>query len=180
MKIVIIGPPGSGKSTQAKLLANYLRLPHLSTGDLSRMAREGSSELARRVRERVERGQLVADEDMMQLLERELSKPEYARGFVLDGFPRNIWQTQHAPFRADRVFYLEVSDQESVRRLLKRGREDDQEAVVQQRLADYHQLTEPVLDYYRQRGVLEKIDGEGSIERIFEDIKARVGGEHGS
>lgn len=174
MIIVVMGPQGSGKSTQAKLLAEELGLIHLSTGDMCRRVKEEETELGRRVRGLLEQGHLAGDEDMVAILKAELARPGVGKGFVIEGFPRNLWQVEHSPFTPDQVFYIKVGDPENMQRLLKRGREDDTEPLIKQRLAEYHQLTEPVLDFYRERGVLVEIDGERAIEPIFEDIKSRL------
>ena len=174
MNIIIMGPPGSGKSTQAKLLAKHLDLPHLSTGRIFRRIKGEHSRLGGRVRERLERGLFVSDEDVMLVLESRIKEPRYKGGFILDGFPRNIYQARNAPFKVDKVFFLKVSDKESARRLSKRGRDDDTEALVERRLFDYRNLTEPVLDFYRERGILEEVDGERPIGEIFEDILSRL------
>lgn len=174
MIIVVMGPQGSGKSTQAKLLAEYLGWPHVSTGDLFRGLKDQPSELAQRIAGQLDQGFLVSDADVMLVLQEELAQPQYRKGLIVDGFPRNRWQAEHAPFQVDRVFYLKVGDPENVKRLLARGRADDTEELIKQRLTDYHQLTEPVLDFYRAKGVLVEIDGERAIEPIFEDIKSHL------
>ncbi|MEA2020504.1 MAG: nucleoside monophosphate kinase [Patescibacteria group bacterium] len=171
MNIVIIGPPGSGKSTQADLLAKELGVPHISTGIIFREIADRDSGLARSVENYLEKGEFVPDEVVMKVLEEELPREKYRQGFVLEGYPRNIWQAKNAPFQPDKVFYLDVSDEESMHRLLKRGREDDTEEIIEKRLADYHQQTEPVLSFYSEKGVLEPVDGEQKIEEIFEDLK---------
>jgi len=175
MNIVIMGPQGSGKSTQAELLAEHLNLPHLSTGVLFRDLAESDSPLAERVRGQLAGGHLVSDEDVMSVLGQVLAQPKHQCGFILDGFPRNLWQAEHAPFEVGCVFYLRVSDEESIERLKKRGREDDTDELIRQRLSAYHAETEPVLDYYRRQGILEEVDGERSVEDIFTDILSRLG-----
>ncbi|MFW6110046.1 MAG: adenylate kinase family protein [Patescibacteria group bacterium] len=172
MNLIFIGPQGSGKSTQAKILAKKKKLPYISTGDIFRNLRTENSDLARRVQEKLRKGEFVSDNDTVQVLREELSKPRYQAGFVLDGYPRNRWQAEHAPFDVDKVFYLDVSEQECVRRLRKRGREDDTEQLIRKRLADYHKKTEPILDFYRKEGILEDVDGERSIEAIAEEISS--------
>ena len=174
MNILIMGPPGSGKSTQATLLSREKDLPHISTGKIFREIKGEHSELGRKVSEYLKKGEFVPDFIVQEILENELSKEQYAEGFVLDGYPRNLWQAQNAPFEANKVFYLEVSDEESIERLLKRGRADDTEEIIRKRLVDYHERTEPVLDFYQKEGRLEKINGEQTIEEIFSDLRTRV------
>ena len=115
---------------------------------------------------------------MLQLLNWALAKPEYQEGFILDGYPRNLWQAENAPLMVDRVLYLRVYDEEGLRRLLGRakkgGRTDDTPEVIADRLKIYHEETEPVLDYYRRQGILEEVDGERSVENIFADILSRL------
>jgi adenylate kinase len=171
MNLVVLGPQGSGKSTQAKLLAGYLKLPHVSTGDIFRRLENEDSELGRRIKNSLSKGLLVADSDVNVVLSKELSASKYSKGVVLDGCPRNLAQAKNFPLKFDKVIYLQVSDTVGTERLLKRQREDDTFNVIKERLAIYHQETEPMLDFYRQQGLLVEINGEQSVDAIFAEIK---------
>lgn len=170
MNIVILGPQGCGKSTQAKLLSQRVNIPHISTGDIFRKLEHLNSELGMRVKHQLEQGLLVSDEDTFAVLGQELTKKAYQSGVIIDGFPRNLYQVQHSPIKFDQAIYLKVSDKTSEERLLKRRREDDTPELIQERLAVFHQETEPVLDYYRQQGALIEINGEPSEAAIFAEI----------
>lgn len=174
MKIIVMGPQGSGKTTQAELLAKNLNLPHLQTGELYRRVAKEKSPLGIKVKELLDKGQLVPDKEHNQLLEREVKKPLYKNGFVLDGSPRTLSQAKGQPFKTDKVFYLYVSDKENTKRLLKRGRKDDTPELIAERLRIYHRETEPVLEYFRQQGILIEVDGERPIEVIYQDVMDRL------
>lgn len=175
MKIIFMGPQGSGKTTQAELLAKKLGVPHLQTGEFYRqLAQKEDSPFGRRVKELLSQGKLVPDKEHNQIFKEELSKPEYKEGFVFDGSPRTRHQAETLPFEPDRIFYLVVSDKEDIKRLTKRGRFDDTPELIAERLKIFHEVTDPVLDFYRQKGVLEEVDGERPIEVIFEDVWSRI------
>lgn len=176
MNIVFLGPQGSGKSTQAKLLARYLGVPLISTGDLMRAKAQESTPLGKRVRHSINQGNLVDDETLLAVLKGEFAKEKYGEGVVLDGVPRSEEQAEALArlVDIDQVFNLVVSQEEGVKRLLKRARHDDTPEVIKRRLAQYRVKTETILDYYRQEGVLEDVDGERSIDKIHEDIRGRV------
>jgi len=176
VRLLIVGPPGSGKSTQAELLEEELGLPHLSTGELFHYLSLEKTPRGRQIKKVMKSGELVNDKLVLEIVEERLRDKQYHRGFILDGTPRSLWQAQKFKVELDRVFSLEVSDKETISRLTKRGRGDtDKPAVIEKRLAVYHQETEPMLDYYRQLGILTEMDGERSREDIFKDLQERLG-----
>ncbi|MBI3290277.1 nucleoside monophosphate kinase [Candidatus Microgenomates bacterium] len=167
-KIIYIGPVGSGKSTQADLLAEKLVIPHIQMGELLRASTDPE------IQKIVASGALVPDQVTMKLLADELDDPRYENGFIIDGVPRTIYQAQNLPFDPDIVIYLAVRDSENIKRLLLRKRADDTEEVIKKRLEVYHEETTPVLDFYRAKGKFLEINGEPLIEVIFEDILKRL------
>lgn len=176
MNIIIMGPQGSGKTTQARLLAEKLGVPLIVVGDIFRELAKEDMEQGRQVQEVLKRGELVSDEETIDIVTKRLSLPDCAKGFVLDGFPRNLVQAQDLAKKIDKVFYLKVSDKMGIERLLLRGRLDDTKDLIEKRLEIYHQETEPVLEFYKKQGVLEEVNGESTIEEIFRDILKRLNG----
>lgn len=174
MKIIFLGIQGSGKSTQAKIAAEKLNLPYIETSRLLREKRAEEDEEAKKISEAFERGNLVTDEITIRVLKTRLSKPDCRDGYVLDGYPRNEIQFQNLDSDINKVFYVKVSDEEAIKRLSKRGRHDDSGQAIERRMELYHQETEPMLDKFRDRGILEEIDGERTIEEIAEDIESRI------
>lgn len=169
MKILLIGPQGSGKSTQGKLLAQFLGLPYISSGNLFR-------EMGGEIKQILDQGKLVDDQTTAKIVEAKLNGEEYGNGFILDGYPRTMEQIKLFDPGFDKVIYLDLSDKEATKRLLARGREDDTEELIAERLRNYHREINPILDYYRQKEILKQIDGLGSIEEIQQRIRGVVNG----
>lgn len=183
-KIVFLGPPGSGKGTQAQRLAEQLGIPAISTGEMLRTAVEDGSELGARVKDVMERGELVSDLLMAEVVKDRLGRADAEHGFLLDGYPRTAPQAdtldeilEERDGDLDHVVFLEVPEDELARRMMSRGRTDDTEEAVRERLRVYHELTEPLVERYRQAGLLRTIDGHRPIDEVKESILAAVKGD---
>lgn len=180
MILVLFGPPGAGKGTQAKLIANEYNLKHISTGDIFRYNIENQTDLGKKVKALIDSGKLVSDEIVVELVSDTISRPEYENGYILDGFPRTIPQAESfskilktAGNKVDACVGLEVPEEELITRILNRGqgREDDTPEKIKVRLEVYQNETAPVMDFYKKNGVYHGINGLGSIEEIFNRIK---------
>lgn len=177
MKIILIGIQGAGKSTQGNLLRDKLNIPYLSTGHIFREMAKEKTPLGRYIKEIMNAGFLIPDEKTVEIVSEYLRKPEYLKGYILDGFPRTLEQVKKFENGVDKVVYLKVSDKEALWRLSYRngeGREDETLTAIRKRIELFHQLTEPVLDYYRQEDLLVEIDGEKSIEDIHKEILEKI------
>jgi len=181
--LLIIGAQGSGKGTQSIKLTEHFAIPHISTGDLLRREIKNESSLGVKIKANLDAGELVPDEVIQEMIEMALNQDDVSRGFIFDGFPRNIAQADffmnlmHERGYAVTVIYLHVSDEEAVVRMSSRGRADDTPELIQKRLAIFHAETKPLLEYFTnhtEADVLE-IDGELSIDGVFEQIKFKLG-----
>ncbi len=180
-RLLIVGPQGSGKGTQGARIAEALGIPTISTGDVFRANIAGGTELGRQVKAIIDAGDLVSDELTGAVVRDRLAQDDAAEGFLLDGYPRNIAQVRDLDeFLAERsesltaVIELSVPRDESIARLhqraIEQGRADDTEEVIANRLAIYERETAPILDIYRERGIVDAIDGVGSLDEITDRI----------
>jgi adenylate kinase len=186
MNIILLGPPGSGKGTQGELLAQRTGILRVSTGDLLREAVARGTDLGKRAKVFMDQGLLVPDDVIIGLLGEVLASPGAAGGVIMDGFPRTVAQAEAVDRllaargrQVDRVLYFVVADDELLRRIEGRagveGRADDNPDAFRQRLVVYRKQTQPLVDFYRQRGGLTDIDAVGAVQEIAARVRAGVG-----
>lgn len=177
MKIILIGIQGAGKSTQGKLLSNDLKVPYLSTGHIFRELAKEHTPLGRQIKVVMNAGLLISDAKTLKIVSEYLGRKEYQSGYILDGFPRTLVQAKAFKNGIDHVVYLKISDKEALWRISGRNgevREDETLMAVRKRIDLFHKFTEPVLDYYREKGHLAEVDGEKSIEEIHKEITQKL------
>ena len=179
-KLLFIGPPGAGKGTQANLFCSKYGLAHLSTGDLLRDEVSSGSPLGLKAAEVMNKGELVSDELVLSIVEGRLVNIK--KGWLLDGFPRNINQANSLKNLLDKinqplegVVLIKISDNYLIQRLLERGRQDDNEEVITNRLKIYREKTSPLIDLYKKQGILEEIEGNADIDVVFSCIEKSLG-----
>lgn len=174
MKLIMIGIQGSGKSTQGNILSERFSIPYLSSGHIFRQMAQEKTPWGRYVKETLNAGYLIPDEKAIPIIEEYLAKPEYKSGYILDGFPRTTKQAEDFTNGVDKVIYLKVTDKEALWRLsgrMEEGvREDNTLHAIRKRIQLFHDVTEPVLGYYRTKGMLLEVDGEQTIELVTEQI----------
>ena len=209
MKIIMLGAPGAGKGTQAKMIANKYGIPHISTGDIFRANIKEGTELGRKAKEYMDQGLLVPDELTVDLVVDRLQKEDCANGFILDGFPRTISQAEalkNANQTLDFAIDVDVPDESIVSRMAGRRacagcgatyhikynapktegvcdvcgkelilRDDDKAETVQKRLKVYHDQTQPLIDYYKEVGILRTVDGTQNMDDVFAAIVTILG-----
>lgn len=174
LKLIFLGMQGSGKSTQAKLLADKLNVPCVEMGQLLRDKSQDTDDIAKKIREALTVGRLVENQITIDALKEKLKDRIFENGYVLDGYPRNEQQVEELDSDISKVFYITVSDEEATRRLSSRGRHDDTPELIKKRLEIYHHETEPLLEYFRSRALLEEINGERPIEEVAKDLEEKV------
>ena len=182
LDLVILGPPGAGKGTQADLIAQEAGIPHIATGQMLRDAMAAGTEIGVRIKPIYDRGELVSDDLMIELIRERLALPDTASGFILDGFPRTIAQGEALDGMHDKIdreltvaLQFQLPDELAVNRLYGRaveeGRTDDTPEVIQRRLDVFHAQTEPLVGYYRNKGILVGIHAERPVEDVFSEVQ---------
>jgi adenylate kinase len=182
LNVLLLGPQGAGKGTQAKRISAEYGIPHIATGDMLRAAIAEQTELGRQVEPIVNAGELVSDELMIELIRERLARDDTEPGFILDGFPRTIPQAEALDTMFAEigrsfsiVFALQISDEVAFERLRRRaeleGRADDTDEGIRRRLDSYHRETEPLIEYYRARNKLVPIHGDRSENEVFAEIQ---------
>ena len=179
-KLLFLGPPGAGKGTQANLFCRKYGLDHLSTGDLLRDEVSSGSDLGNKAAEVMNKGELVNDELVLSIVESRLKNIN--EGWLLDGFPRNVNQANSLKILLDKinqslegVILIKIADSYLIKRLIERGRKDDNEQVIINRLKIYREKTSPLIDLYRKQGILEEIEGNADIDDVFLSIERALG-----
>jgi adenylate kinase len=181
MRIILMGPPGAGKGTQAKVVADHFGVPAISTGDIFRANVSNETDLGRKAKEYMDSGEYVPDKITNLMVRNRIDESDAEPGFLLDGYPRTLAQVEeldgmikHTGHELDAVVVLTVDGEELVQRLLQRaetdGRSDDTEDVIRRRQEVYAEQTEPLIDVYRDRDLLIEVDGMGEVDEVTERI----------
>ena len=177
--VLFLGPPGAGKGTQAAFLSKANSFLHLSTGELLRKEIDLNTNLGKQVKDIMNKGELVSDQLVLEIVKKNLDKDN--KGWILDGYPRNLSQVDslndvlvniNQPLQI--VFYLDIPDEVLIKRLLMRGRKDDNEETIKTRLKIYKETTEPLIQYYRKLSLLVDINADGDLKKVSYDIKQKM------
>jgi adenylate kinase len=178
-RLIFLGAPGAGKGTQAKTLADAWKIPHVSTGDILRAAVKHQTPLGVKAKSYMDRGDLVPDQLVVDLIRERLHQPDATSGWILDGFPRTVPQAEFLDDLldvikqpCDRAVNLDVPDEVLIDRLLSRGRADDTEAVIRNRLQVYREQTAPLIDFYQVRSKLVSVNGNQSMDKVTAELEA--------
>ena len=178
MRIILIGPPGAGKGTQAEHLVRDLDIPHLSTGEMLRAGIKAGTELGKQAAQYMDHGQLVPDDLVVSIVDERIQEEDCRNGFLLDGFPRTIPQAhklnellEQRQTQLNLVLEIQVEESELVERLLQRKRPDDTSETIEARLQVYQEQTSPLLVYYYERGILATIAGQGTPDEVYKLIQ---------
>ena len=192
MRLILLGPPGAGKGTQAAGIVEKYKIPHISTGDIFRQNIKEGTDLGKKAKEYMDQGLLVPDELTVGLVTDRISQPDCGNGFMLDGFPRNVSQAvqldaflKNNGIALDKVINIEVDKEKLVARAVGRRickgdlyqRADDNEETVSKRIQVYLDETKPLADYYSKVGIIADIDGQQSIDKVFNDIVSALEGK---
>ncbi|MEM1238947.1 MAG: adenylate kinase [Cyanobacteria bacterium P01_H01_bin.26] len=178
IRVIFLGPPGAGKGTQAAVISKNFDVPHISTGDILRSAVAAQTELGKKAESYMNAGELVPDELILNLIRERLDQEDSANGWILDGFPRNVNQAnfldkllEEVGQPCECVLNLEVPDNVLVSRLLSRGRKDDNEEVIRNRLEVYRKQTEPLIEFFRNRQLLVSVNGHQPMDSVSSDLE---------
>ncbi|BAQ65783.1 adenylate kinase [Geminocystis sp. NIES-3709] len=180
-KLIFLGAPGAGKGTQAQILAETLGIPHISTGEILRGAIADETPLGLKAKSYVDNGDLVPDDLILDLIKQRLGEEDAQKGWILDGFPRNVSQAdfltnllQQLNQNCDGVINFDVPDQVLIDRLLGRGRKDDNQETISNRLVVYRQKTAPLIEYYQQHNLLKNVNGDRELSQISQELETIV------
>ncbi|MEM7761060.1 MAG: adenylate kinase [Cyanobacteria bacterium P01_A01_bin.40] len=181
MRLIILGGTGSGKGTQTTNLCDRLNVPSISTGNILRAAIASVTELGQEAKNYVERGELVPDQLMIQLIQHRLQQPDVEQGWILEGYPRTAFQAEELDFllkkikqKLDWAIYLKVGEEIMTQRALDRGLADDQTQVIARRLQNFREFTVPILEYYEYRHQLLTINGEQAPDAVAEELISQL------
>ena len=177
MRIIMLGGPGSGKSTYSKFLTKEFMIPHVYTGDMMRDLAQQDTEIGRKVKSALDKGDYVDTQIVLDTLEARLQRKDTMKGYVLDGFPRSMQQVKEMEKRNigyDHVVYLDVAEEEVIRRLMSRGRADDKPDIIKNRIAVYKRETMPVIKHFENKMLNIRVEGGEQIEDVAANIIDRL------